>query len=74
MAPVVLVHCSMVSSRAAKSKVSDYLRLYSAAIVDLNSLRLAKNERPVSFRFSLLDSKSGVFGVGGDGRGGGEGG
>lgn len=40
LAPVVLVHCSMVPSRAAKSKVSDYLRLYSAAIVNLNSLPL----------------------------------
>lgn len=35
---VVLVHCSMVPSRAAESKVSDDLRLYSAAIVNLNSL------------------------------------
>lgn len=71
MAPVVLVHCSMVSSRAAKSKVSDYLRLYSAAIVDLNSLLLACNEWPISFRFSFLNSKSGAVGVGAMGGGGG---
>lgn len=38
LAPVVLVHCSMVPSRGAESKVSDDLRRHSAAIVNLNSL------------------------------------
>lgn len=40
LALVVLVHYSMVPSRAVKSKVSDDLGLYSAATVNLNSLPL----------------------------------
>lgn len=61
LAPLVLVNHLMFTSRATKSKVSGGLRLYSSAIVNLNSPpppASVCNEWPISSCFSTLDSRS----------------
>lgn len=60
LAPLVLMNRLVFPSRATKSKVSGDLRLYSSAIVNLNSPTPASvyNEWPISSCFSPLDSKS----------------